>query len=92
MGRDVPSLSLDTPSQAEATITDGSNQLFSLYNEAAATHDRKVAERWESDADSAVLVVRYQFPDHLVIVVPNYYRMAFFQSWLQYYSRGHTTA
>ncbi|KAF8257010.1 hypothetical protein EI94DRAFT_1516346, partial [Lactarius quietus] len=33
-----------------------SNQIFSMYNEAAARHDRKVAENWERDADSAVIV------------------------------------
>ena len=50
------------PSQAEATIVDGSNQLFTMYNEATARHDRKVAENWESDADSAIIVVRLHFP------------------------------
>ncbi|KAN0140923.1 hypothetical protein V8E53_001367, partial [Lactarius tabidus] len=33
-----------------------SNQLFSMYNEAEARNDREMAERWESDADSAVIV------------------------------------
>jgi hypothetical protein len=61
LGGDDPSLPLDLPSQAEATVIDGSNQLFSMYNEAEARHDRERAERWETDADSAVIVVRRQF-------------------------------
>ncbi|KAI9448959.1 hypothetical protein BJY52DRAFT_294172, partial [Lactarius psammicola] len=56
LGMGVPSQSIDSPSQAEATIIDGSSQLFSMYNEATAGHDRKVAESWESDADSAIIV------------------------------------
>ncbi|KAI9458191.1 hypothetical protein BJY52DRAFT_1186997 [Lactarius psammicola] len=56
LGRDVTSQPIDPPSQAEATIIDASNQLFSMYNEATAEHDRRVAKRWERDADSAIIV------------------------------------
>ena len=62
-----------------------------MYNEAAERHDGKLAESWERDADSAVIVVSCHFPIHLVIVVPNHRRMVFSQFWLQYYSRDHTT-
>jgi hypothetical protein len=46
-------------------MIDGSDQLFSMYNEATAKHDWKVARNWESDADSAVMVVRSHF--HLLL-------------------------
>ncbi|KAH9038194.1 hypothetical protein EDB85DRAFT_526502 [Lactarius pseudohatsudake] len=52
----VPSRTVDPPAQAAATFVDGSNLLFSMYNETTAEHDRKVAENWRSDADSAVVV------------------------------------
>lgn len=47
--------------QAAATFIDGSDPLFSIYNEKAAEHDRKVAENWRSDADSAVVAVRIPY-------------------------------
>ncbi len=40
---------------------DGSDPLFSLYNEMTETHDQKVVENWKSDADSAVITVRHHF-------------------------------
>ncbi|KAH9168446.1 hypothetical protein EDB89DRAFT_1583042 [Lactarius sanguifluus] len=46
----------DPPAQAAATFVDGSNLLFSMYNETTAEHDRKVVENWRSDADSAIVV------------------------------------
>ncbi|KAN0127591.1 hypothetical protein V8E53_014569, partial [Lactarius tabidus] len=51
----VPSQTADPSSQATATFIDGSGPLFSMYNETAAEDDRKVAENWRSDADSAVI-------------------------------------
>ncbi|KAI9443500.1 hypothetical protein H4582DRAFT_1200155 [Lactarius indigo] len=47
---------VDPSAQAAATVIDGSNPLFSMYNEMTAEHDRKMAENWRSDADSAVIV------------------------------------
>ncbi|KAH9168452.1 hypothetical protein EDB89DRAFT_1583721 [Lactarius sanguifluus] len=46
----------DPPAQAAATFVDGSNLLFSMYNETTTEHDRKVVENWRSDADSAIVV------------------------------------
>ena len=55
----IPSQRVDPPAQAAATFIDGSDQLFSMYNKMTAEHDRKVAENWRSDADSAVIAVRH---------------------------------
>ncbi len=57
----VSSQTVDPSAQAAAAFIDGSNLLFSMYNETTAEHDRKVAENWRSDADSAVIVVRRHF-------------------------------
>ncbi|KAI9440629.1 hypothetical protein H4582DRAFT_1481961 [Lactarius indigo] len=54
--QDDPPQPIDPPSQAEATIIDGSNQLFSMYIETTTRHDLEVAENWERDADSAIIV------------------------------------
>ena len=56
----VPSWTVDPPAQAAVTFVDGSDPLFSIYNEISAEHDRKVAENWRSDADSAIIAVRRQ--------------------------------
>jgi hypothetical protein len=58
----VPSQTADPPSQATVTFIDGSGPLFSMYNETAAEDDRKVAENWRSDADSAVIAVCRHVP------------------------------
>ncbi len=64
----VPSQTVNPPAQAAAALIDGSDPLFSMYNEMTVEHDRKVAENWRSDADSAVLCVA-TFPYRSVIVV-----------------------
>lgn len=46
------------PSQAESSFTDGSDVLFSLYNEKAAEYDQKLAENWREDARGIMLLVR----------------------------------
>jgi len=46
------------PSQAESSFTDGSDVLFSLYNEKAAEYDQKLAENWREDAQGVMLLVR----------------------------------
>lgn len=46
------------PSQAESSFTDGSDVLFSLYNEKAAEYDQKLAENWREDAQGIMLLVR----------------------------------
>ncbi|KAF8262562.1 hypothetical protein EI94DRAFT_1788939 [Lactarius quietus] len=52
----VASQAVDPPTQAAATFIDGSDPLFSMYNETTAEHDREVAENWRSDADSTIIV------------------------------------
>ena len=54
----VPSQREDPSAQAAATFIDGSDPLFSMYNEMTAEHDRKAAENWRSDADSVDKVLR----------------------------------
>ncbi|KAI9443502.1 hypothetical protein H4582DRAFT_2197701 [Lactarius indigo] len=51
----VPSQTVDPPAQTAATFIDGSNLLFSMYNEVTVGHDWRVVENWNSDADSAVV-------------------------------------
>ena len=46
------------PSQAENSFNDGSDVLFSLYNDKAAEYDQKLAENWREDAQSIMLLVR----------------------------------
>ena len=49
---------LNSPSQALMTdFTDGSDALFSMYNEMAADRDRKLAENWREDANAIMLLV-----------------------------------
>src|SRR6266702_1665200 len=72
---DPASQTVDPPIQAVPTFIDGSDLLFSMYNKTTAEHDRKAAENWRSDADSAVFVVRRHFP------LPRGYRCAQFVEW-----------
>lgn len=44
------------PSQAESSFTDGSDVLFSLYNEKAAEYDQKLAENWREDAQGLMIL------------------------------------
>jgi hypothetical protein len=46
------------PSHAEGSFTDGSDVLFSLYNEKAAEYDQKLAENWREDAQGVMILVR----------------------------------
>jgi len=46
------------PSQAENSFNDGSDVLFSLYNEKGAELDQKLAENWREDAQGIMLLVR----------------------------------
>jgi hypothetical protein len=38
-------------------FTDGSDALFSMYNEMAAERDKKLAENWREDANAIMLLV-----------------------------------
>jgi hypothetical protein len=40
-----------------ADFTDGSDALFSMYNEMAAERDQKLAENWREDANAIMLLV-----------------------------------
>jgi hypothetical protein len=46
------------PSQAESSFNDGSDVLFSLYNDKAAEYDQKLAENWREDAQGIMILVR----------------------------------
>ena len=46
------------PLQAEGSFADGSDVLFSLYNEKAEEYDQKLAENWRVDAQGIMLLVR----------------------------------
>jgi hypothetical protein len=43
----------------ENSFTDGSDVLFSLYNEKAEEYDQKLAENWREDAQGIMLMVSY---------------------------------
>jgi hypothetical protein len=58
-------LSAQDPSQAESGFTDGSDVLFSLYNEKAAEYDQKLVENWREDAQGIMLLVRSAVPSPL---------------------------
>ncbi|KAI0252040.1 hypothetical protein BJV78DRAFT_1391445, partial [Lactifluus subvellereus] len=47
---------LPTPPEPEGNFTDGSDPLFSMYNETAAKQDQNMAQIWKSDIDSALIV------------------------------------
>jgi hypothetical protein len=55
-------LNLNSPSQAMTDFTDGSDALFSMYNEMAAERDKKLAENWREDANAIMLLVSQRFP------------------------------
>ena len=62
-------LSAQDPSQAESGFTDGSDVLFSLYNEKAAEYDQKLVENWREDAQGIMLLVRSAVPSPLPSVL-----------------------
>ena len=41
----------------DSDFTDGSDALFSMYNEKADARDRKLAENWREDANAIMLLV-----------------------------------
>ena len=47
-------------------FTDGSDALFSMYNEIAAERDQKLAENWREDANAIMLLVSQHHPPHRV--------------------------
>ena len=55
-------VSAQDPSLAESSFTDGSDMLFSLYNEKAAEYDQKLVENWREDAQGIMLLVRSVVP------------------------------
>ena len=57
---------LPTPPEPEGNFTDGSDPLFSMYNE-TAQQDQTMAEIWQSDINSSLVVVRYRL-DHTIPV------------------------
>jgi len=60
----IPAPDHNPPSQSESegSFTDGSDMLFSLYNEKAAEHDQKLAENWREDAQGIMVLVRPAIP------------------------------
>ena len=58
----LPTQSLNSPSQAMSDFADGSDALFSMYNEMAAGRDQKLAENWREDANAIMLLVSQRFP------------------------------
>jgi len=52
----LPTQNLNSPSQAMTDFTDGSDALFSMYNEMAAERDQKLAENWREDANAIMLL------------------------------------
>ncbi|KAI0299088.1 hypothetical protein B0F90DRAFT_631559 [Multifurca ochricompacta] len=48
----------NSPSQAdsESNFTDGSDTLFSMYNDKTAEYDRKLAENWREDANGVMIL------------------------------------
>ncbi|KAF8265166.1 hypothetical protein EI94DRAFT_1736541 [Lactarius quietus] len=52
----LPTQNLNSPAQMMTDFTDGSDALFSMYNEMAAERDGKLAENWREDANAIMLL------------------------------------
>src|SRR6266702_398824 len=52
-------------SQAETIFTDGSDTLFSMYNEKMFEFDSKLIQNWREDANSVMLLISHHCPFHL---------------------------
>lgn len=46
-------------------FTDGSDALFSMYNEITAERDQKLAENWREDANAIMLLVSQHTPSSM---------------------------
>ena len=44
-------------SEGEPKFTDGSDPIYTMYNETAGEEDRKMAESWKADADRILVFV-----------------------------------
>jgi len=44
-------------SKGESNFTDGSDPLFTIYNEMAEEEDKKMAESWKADTDRILVFV-----------------------------------
>ena len=58
----LPIQDLEPPSQAESSFLDGSDMLFSLYNEKAADHVQNLAKIGREDAQGIMFLVRHASP------------------------------
>jgi hypothetical protein len=54
-------------SQGDFNFVDGSDHLFTMYNEISAEEDEKMVERWKGDADGILVFVSpYITPDAML--------------------------
>lgn len=71
---------LNPSSHADSGFTDGSDVLFSLYNEKAGEYDQKLAENWREDAQGIMLLVSRITRFHRPLrYSPGNLRVAFYQ-------------
>jgi hypothetical protein len=79
------------PSQAENSFTDGSDILFSLYNEKAADYDQKLAENWREDAQAIMLLVRNALIHFSPVKTHQHTRVVLWQPQWQHSFHSHTS-
>ena len=60
-------------------FSDESTPLYSIYNE-TAQKDQTMAEIWQDDINSSLVVVRYRL-DHTILVLINHHRLVSSRSW-----------
>ena len=60
----IPSIENRRSLQAETNLKDGSESLFSMYNEKALAFDSKHIENWREDANGLMILVRRRLPFH----------------------------
>ena len=58
----IPSTPNCKPPQAEINYNDGSDALFSLFNEKTMEFDSKHIENWREDANSLMILVSHRLP------------------------------
>ncbi|KAH9178559.1 hypothetical protein EDB89DRAFT_1927157 [Lactarius sanguifluus] len=54
-GHDYPQSAQNQTSQEDSNFADGSDHLFTMYNEMSAEEDGKTVERWKGDADGILV-------------------------------------
>jgi hypothetical protein len=56
----------DREKERESNFLDGSDHFFTMYTEKAGEYDKKMAERWQADADGILVFVSPYSCPHVV--------------------------